>query len=310
MEKGLVFKKHPELIFEPTNRQGDFDSQEIDSPKVVKFGNSFYMFYVGWDGEKNRIGLAKSQDLIKWERCGLVLDTGEKGTWDSGSVAGPYPFIENNQIYLFYCGFSRKGYERGKGCIGMAKGSGIEQFSRISQSPVLYPGKKNSGWSTVCLYQSFVIKSGEHYFMFFNGKSRYQWPWSEDIGLATSKDLKNWMPHSHNPVLVHGQGGEWTSPIIGDPWIIRRSGCWEMYFFALDGQKDLASVVLATSKDLYSWDMSLNPLVTPGPAGTFDEKYAHKPSLLKKDGNYYMFYSAVNRQGHRAIAMASSKSKN
>ena len=45
-----------------------------EDPRIVKIDGVFYMMYTGYDGKDFRICLAASENLIDWERKGVVLD--------------------------------------------------------------------------------------------------------------------------------------------------------------------------------------------------------------------------------------------
>ena len=49
-----------------------------EDPRIVKIDGVFYMLYTGYDGNDSRICLAVSQNLIDWERKGVVLDESNK----------------------------------------------------------------------------------------------------------------------------------------------------------------------------------------------------------------------------------------
>ncbi len=49
-----------------------------EDPRIVKIDGVFYMMYTGYDGEDYRICLAVSENLIDWERKGVVLDERNK----------------------------------------------------------------------------------------------------------------------------------------------------------------------------------------------------------------------------------------
>ncbi|MFL5741469.1 MAG: glycosylase, partial [Flavisolibacter sp.] len=44
------------------------DSQKIDCPTVFKKGNSWYMTYLRFDGRGYETWLARSKDLLHWEK--------------------------------------------------------------------------------------------------------------------------------------------------------------------------------------------------------------------------------------------------
>ena len=52
-----------------------------EDPRIVKIGSTFYMMYTGYGGRFDgdyRISLATSQNLIQWERQGVMLDEPNK----------------------------------------------------------------------------------------------------------------------------------------------------------------------------------------------------------------------------------------
>ncbi|MGQ9590590.1 MAG: penicillin acylase family protein [Planctomycetota bacterium] len=75
-------------VLEPTRKEGDFDREAVDCPNGFRFRGRWHMTYVGFDGEGYRTGLAASDDLIRWERLGAVLEKGPAGAFDSHGAAG------------------------------------------------------------------------------------------------------------------------------------------------------------------------------------------------------------------------------
>ena len=56
------------VILRPSGKDSAFDSHLVDNPHVFRFDSSWYMTYVGHDGEGYRTGLARSKDLLNWGR--------------------------------------------------------------------------------------------------------------------------------------------------------------------------------------------------------------------------------------------------
>ena len=62
----------------------------------------------------------------------------------------------------------------------------------------------------------------------------------------------------------------------------------------------------ACSYDLVNWtDWKGEDLISP--SEDYDNKYAHKPFVIKNKGVVYHFYCAVDEKGNRGIALATSK---
>jgi len=77
--------------------------------------------------------------------------------------------------------------------------------------------------------------------------------------------------------------------------IVKRNGVYHLFYIRnnpnlpfAETQKDLGH---ATSKDLYFW--AHHPPVLPVRPGTFDNSHVWAPSIVERDGVYYMFYTGV-----------------
>ncbi|MGC8890840.1 MAG: hypothetical protein ACP5PC_09170 [bacterium] len=248
MEELLRRYKLKRPVLAPTGKVGDFDSKEVDCASIIVKDNIFYMFYAGWDGKVNRIGIAKSEDLIHWERIGLILDIEERGSWGSGSISGPYIYHEDGTFYLFYVGFPKIGYENGPGAVGLATSKDLVNWIKHPSNPILknVPG---GPWERGGLYKPCVIKVDDLYYLFYNAKDREESPWHERIGLAFSKDFLYWEKYKGNPVLDNGPEGTWDSITVGDPYIVKFDDTWYMFYYGFDGKKAQDGVAISKDRD-------------------------------------------------------------
>jgi len=90
--------------------------------------------------------------------------------------------------------------------------------------------------------------------------------------------------------------------------MVRRiNGTWVMFYFgAFWKDRKGAFNRFAASKDLVHWtDWQGDNLIES--SEDFDRTYAHKPFVLKHRGTVYHFYCAVDADGNRGIALATSK---
>jgi hypothetical protein len=79
-----------------------------------------------------------------------------------------------------------------------------------------------------------------------------------------------------------------------------------MFYYGFDGRN--ARDGLAASRDLIRWKKYPRPILDIGPPGAIDSQHAHKPSAVWDRGVFYHFYCSVrDRDGFRAITVASSK---
>jgi predicted GH43/DUF377 family glycosyl hydrolase len=66
-EKVLLRSEQPVLVPE-----FDYESQGVEDPRIVKVDDLYYLFYTAYDGKNARTALATSEDLIHFQKQGLI----------------------------------------------------------------------------------------------------------------------------------------------------------------------------------------------------------------------------------------------
>ncbi|MEK9153191.1 MAG: hypothetical protein AAB723_01160 [Patescibacteria group bacterium] len=102
-------KQSPEPVLD-LGTKGEWDEQHISDPRVIKFNDIFLMFYTGYDKKgKGRLGLAYSQDLLRWQRFkqNPIMGIGQPGDWDQDEACRADIFQDKEQYFIIYSG--RKG---------------------------------------------------------------------------------------------------------------------------------------------------------------------------------------------------------
>jgi beta-1,2-mannosidase len=89
-DDGLHFTKMKEPVFYPDNDSLKSIEWEggVEDPRVVENEDgTYYMTYTAYDGQTARLLIARSKDLMKWEKLGTVLNGKYKNTWSkSGAI--------------------------------------------------------------------------------------------------------------------------------------------------------------------------------------------------------------------------------
>ncbi|HPQ46678.1 MAG TPA: hypothetical protein PLP30_04855 [Clostridia bacterium] len=96
-------------VFSPTGKEGDFDSFSVSTCRIWEEDGWYYMIYGAsdkFDDYPHAFGLARSFDLMEWERYlgGPVFSRGEAGTWDEGGVWFGSVYKHGKTRYLWYEG--------------------------------------------------------------------------------------------------------------------------------------------------------------------------------------------------------------
>lgn len=134
------------------------------------------------------------------------------------------------------------------------------------------------GYGETHLWAPHVIQVGDTYYMFYNGGGGT----TQQINLATSKDLFHWTRRAAGPLFWDGIAGR-------DPMVMRIGSQWVMYYTANANPTAASNHLVAyrTSTDLTTWSERkiayTDPVVGTGGGPT------ESPFVVQRDGWYYLF---------------------
>jgi predicted GH43/DUF377 family glycosyl hydrolase len=222
-----------------TESKKGWDDDFVAHGYIYKEKNIFYMYY---DGSKKgdwleEIGLAKSTDLLHWERYekNPVFKLG-KHWWEKRHVSRCCIFKEKDTYYMFYAGNDGK-WER----VGIAAGKSLTSFKRLSKDPVLSTGEKGD-WDEISISDPRVLKYKGQYLMFYSGIDAKG---NERTGLAISKDLLHWEKYDKNPILnISKEGWDSASSSRSDIQVIKE----KIYIFYSGRNTKFYSIGMAEIK--------------------------------------------------------------
>jgi predicted GH43/DUF377 family glycosyl hydrolase len=310
--------KYGKQVLEKSGVPGSFDEKSVDCPFVFTADGRFHMTYVGYDGSGYQTGLATSEDLVHWDRAGLILARNPNDPItrynialmcilrdDALESAAPLRKVDGRYLGAWHA-YPNQGYEAGPAVIGLAWSDDLHHWKRTE--PILRP-EGGASWERGGLYKPYLVKSGDTYYLFYNAKNDMERGWVEQTGLATSKDLKTWTRFTGNPILPAGAPDSWDARFASDPAVVRYKNWWALYYYGL-AANGRARELLALGKDPYHFTKVPEILVDVGPPGSIDEDYAHKPSVISHRGDLYHFYCAVGGKWPndvRGISVARSR---
>ena len=108
---GVRFSAAPKpVVFRPSGTAGAFDRFSVTTVRIWPEGGRYYMTYAGCDRYADypgAIGLARSDDLLNWERYpgNPIFTRGEPGTWDEGALWFATVLKHGGTYYLWYEGW-------------------------------------------------------------------------------------------------------------------------------------------------------------------------------------------------------------
>jgi len=255
------------LIFTANTDKDWWDSEKVSSPEVIRCEDgSWKMWYYGRD--ENFDSLVK----LPSGRCGLA--TSQDGI----------------------------SWERVKGPLTM--GSVFEPHSN--------PDRFDSSHVGVT---SVEFRDGLYWMWYFGGDRTIQNFGFEVKGInmlpgcAISRDGINWIrlegPY-RGAFLERGKAEDFDALFCTMPNVLAEDdGTWKMYYHSLDPKTRQFFVGLAISDDGFQWT-KIGKILSPGEEGSFDERGVATRHVIKRNGQYLMFYEGVNNTSYFSIGLAVS----
>ncbi len=293
--------KYGRVVLSASTDKNDFDSRSVDCPYVFSHQGLFYMAYVGFDGTGYQTGLASSKDLVEWRKLGCILHRDPASPITRFNVAMNWIVRENafaspgklrriqGRFLGAYHAYPNAGYESGPAVIGLCWS---DDLMRWDLGEIILRPDDGAEWERGGLYKPCLVEENGVFYLFYNAKNTDK-RWREQIGVATSKDLKNWTRYAGNPIIANGGAGSWDERFASDPAVVRDGKTWVFYYYSLDA-KGKARDLVALGRDPFHAQKVDKILIDVGPPGTVDSTYAHKPSVIYHQGALYHFYCAVS----------------
>lgn len=293
---------------------GQWDAGLVESLHVINDPESGRLagVYVGYNDTTDnlstsvgQIGLAYSDDGLTWEKAGVLLPpSGTAGAGDVAGTSGPVLVLDNGIYHLFYIGLSANGYEGGTKTLMLATSPSLKNPVWTRRGAVLSAG--GSGWRSLNVWHPSIVKHRGTWYCFINASGVIGGVDRERIGYATATTLTGpWTFDDVNSPLLFNPAG-----ICGDPSVSKIPGGWRMDYFTSDSgtAADWYTTTTDTAFPLgwraHNASDTARRTVQPGPLGTMDDTYAHKPYLFRYAGRTIHYYTAVSSTGVRRCAAA------
>ncbi len=161
-------------------------------------------------------------------------------------------------------------------------------------------------WDEKLVTFPVVIRENGAYKMWYTG---WQGNNPGAIGYATSPDGVNWTKYPSNPVMTAGTAAwETGGPHNGYVMVVPGGG-YKMWYTGYDVNYTIGKIGYATSADGITWTKadSVNPVLTTGSPGCWDDAELWVPCVLFINNTYHMWYSGMQAaQNPRQTGWATS----
>lgn len=179
------------------------------------------------------------------------------------------------------------------GPLGDAPVWGFE-MTRFPGNPILDRGARGE-FDQAQVAPRVVIKEGPgSYKMWYEGAPEGN---AASVGYATSSDGLRWTKYPKNPVLSPRE--PWEGGVRGEispNGVLLEGGIYKMWYHSY--LKGLRRIGYATSRDGINWTKYPgNPVLEPGPVGSWDDKFVSEPRVVRVGDTYMMFYWGESLKG-------------
>ena len=129
---GIHFDRRPQPVLSP---ETDYEKDGgVEDPRLVKFGDTFYLTYTGYNKKDAQLCLATSKDLLHWQRRGVILPA-YKGHWNVGwtKSGAIVPETIDGKYWMYFLGTSADKTDQ----MGLAYSPDLLHWTEATDSPVL-----------------------------------------------------------------------------------------------------------------------------------------------------------------------------
>jgi predicted GH43/DUF377 family glycosyl hydrolase len=133
---GLHFSVKPEPVLSP---EADYEKNGgVEDPRLVQISGTYYLTYTAYDTHSAQLCLAVSNDLVHWQRKGIILPA-YKGTWNeqwtkSGAIL---PEQINGKWWMYYLGTRKDSDGQPRDYMGLASSNDLLHWRDATDKPVL-----------------------------------------------------------------------------------------------------------------------------------------------------------------------------
>ena len=275
----------PEMLWADASNGRPFSKD----PSVIRFGGAYLMYYSlpaekGWT-----LGIARSTNLVHWEKVGVVQPT---AGCEQRGIAAPAAWVRNGRVHLFY-----QTYGNGpKDAICHAWSDDGLHFTRNPDNPVFAP---TGSWTSGRAIDAEVFPVGDRLFLWFATRDpamKVQMQGVAAAPLDSDYGRTQWRQLVDGPVLKPAL--PWERNCIEAASVMKRDGKLWM-FYAGGYNNEPQQIGVASSDDGIHWKrLSDQPLVPNGPPGSWNSSESGHPGVfVDLDGTTHLFYQGNNDGG-------------
>lgn len=184
------------------------------------------------------------------------------------------------------------------------------RFEPVQQEPVIRHSDDRQAWDGTFTDPGAVLYHDGRFHLFRNGFR--SWPGVVAIEHLVSEDGESWTAAPAGPIITSSDVPYSEVAALASGVLVDDDGTWVLYFYTWEAFSGIASgrIGRATAPDPEGpWAIDPQPVLNPGPQGSWDETRVIAPRVFRTDEGYVMYYTGVNlqRTGWMSIGRATSE---
>jgi len=192
---GIRFARRPEPVLSPET--GYEKDGGVEDPRLVRFGDTYYLTYTGYNTKDAQLCLATSKDLIHWDRKGVLLPA-YKGNWNTGwtKSGAIVPEKIDGSYWMYFLGTTPDKNDQ----MGLAYSTDLLHWTEATKTPVL-PRRPGQFDSRVVEPGPSPILTPEGIVLIYNGADD-KLIYRPGVAIFDRKDPRKVLYRSEQPIFV------------------------------------------------------------------------------------------------------------
>ena len=227
---GIHFTRRSEPVLSP---EKDYEKDGgVEDPRLVQFGDTYYLTYTGYNKKDAQLCMATSKDLVHWERRGVILPA-YKGRWNvrwtkSGAIV---PEKIAGKYWMYFLGTTPDNNDQ----IGLASSTDLLHWTEASDAPVL-PVRAGKFDSRVAEPGPAPIVTPKGIVLIYNGADD-KLVYRTGVAVFDPVDPRKLISRSDQPIFAPEKGWETVGQVpnvIFVEGMVRQGRRWLFYYGGAD----------------------------------------------------------------------------
>ncbi len=227
---GVHFTRRAQPVLSP---EADYEKGGgVEDPRLVQFGDTYYLTYTGYNTKDAQLCLATSKDLIHWDRKGVILPA-YKGNWNTGwtKSGAIVPEKIDGKYWMYFLGTTPDKNDQ----MGLAYSTDLLHWTEATQTPVL-PRRPGRFDSRVVEPGPSPILTSNGIVLIYNGADD-KLVYRTAVAVFDRKDPRKLLYRSEQPVF--GPEEEWEKVgqvpnVVFVEGMVQRGGRYLFYYGGAD----------------------------------------------------------------------------